>query len=141
LPPLLLETFLGVKRWELATAAEDADLEATCARYASAYWSMHCAQAAWARSRRGNGCPAAGTAQAATSSSFASYVGMTLESKTEATNSIKASGGKSTTLAFRTWWFGRVDLSSRTRRRLMITGPTGCHRCVRFQQLALLPAI
>ena len=37
LPPLLLETFLGVKRWELATAAEDADLEATCARYASAY--------------------------------------------------------------------------------------------------------
>jgi hypothetical protein len=37
LPPLLLETFLGVKRWELETAADDADLEATCARYASAY--------------------------------------------------------------------------------------------------------
>jgi hypothetical protein len=33
----LLETFLGVKRWELETAADDADLEATCARYASAY--------------------------------------------------------------------------------------------------------
>lgn len=37
LPPLLLETFLGVKRWELETAADDDDLEATCARYASAY--------------------------------------------------------------------------------------------------------
>ena len=37
LPPLLLETFLGVKRWELETATGDADLEATCARYASAY--------------------------------------------------------------------------------------------------------
>ena len=37
LSPLLLETFLGVKHWELETAAGDTDLVATCARYASAY--------------------------------------------------------------------------------------------------------
>lgn len=37
LPPLLLETFLGVKRWEVATATGDADLSATCARYACVY--------------------------------------------------------------------------------------------------------
>ena len=44
----------------------------------------------------------ASTGQAATSWSFVSYVCITLESKTEATSSIKASGAKSTTLAFRT---------------------------------------
>ena len=42
----------------------------------------------------------ASAAQAATSSSFAPYVDMTLQSKTKATSSIKASGAKSTTLAF-----------------------------------------
>ena len=37
LPPLLLEAYLGEKRWELAQAAADADVRATCARYAAAY--------------------------------------------------------------------------------------------------------
>ena len=37
LPPLLLEAYLGVKRWEIAAAEADADARATCARYAAAY--------------------------------------------------------------------------------------------------------
>ncbi len=37
LPPLLLEAYLGVKRFEVAEAARDADAVATCARYAAHY--------------------------------------------------------------------------------------------------------
>ena len=37
LGPLLLEAYLGVKRWEAARAAEDPDATATCARYAAVY--------------------------------------------------------------------------------------------------------
>ncbi len=37
LPPLLLEAYLGVKRWEVAQAAADDDAAVTCARYAAVY--------------------------------------------------------------------------------------------------------
>jgi len=36
-PPLLLEAYLGVKRWEIAQAAADDDAAVTCARYAAVY--------------------------------------------------------------------------------------------------------
>ena len=63
----------------------------------------------------------ASPAQAATSSSFAPYVDMTLQSKTKATSSIKASGAKSTTLAFivsgaacQASWVATTDSTLRT---------------------------
>jgi glutamine synthetase len=37
LPPLLLEAYLGVKRWEAAQADADDDAAATCTRYAEVY--------------------------------------------------------------------------------------------------------
>jgi len=35
--PLLLEAYLGVKRWEIAQAEADDDAAVTCARYAAVY--------------------------------------------------------------------------------------------------------